>query len=73
MRPLVEKFGANIALEILLVGDVFPVANALRMGLVNQGVPDDQVASASRVIAEKNRRRRPVGCAMAQEIHLPAP
>ncbi|MEC8371763.1 MAG: enoyl-CoA hydratase-related protein, partial [Pseudomonadota bacterium] len=53
MRPLVEKFGANVALEILLVGDVFPVADALRMGIVNQVVPDDQVAATARQFAEK--------------------
>ena len=53
MRPLVEKFGANVALEILLLGDVFPVADALRMGLVNQVVADKQVASATRETANK--------------------
>ena len=53
MRPLVEKFGANVALEILLVGDVFPVADALRMGLINNVTPDDQVAAAARQFAKK--------------------
>ena len=53
MRLLVEKFGANIALEILLLGDVFPVADALRMGLVNQVVPDDRVVATAQEIAEK--------------------
>ena len=53
MRPLVEKFGANVALEILLVGDVFPVADALRMGLINHVTPDDQVAAAARQYAKK--------------------
>lgn len=53
MRPLVEKFGANVALEILLLGDVFPVADALRMGLINQVVPDDQVETTARETAEK--------------------
>jgi len=53
VRPLVEKFGANVALEILLVGDVFPVADALRMGLVNHVVPDNQVATAAREIADR--------------------
>jgi enoyl-CoA hydratase/carnithine racemase len=53
VRPLVEKFGANVALEILLLGDVFPVADALRMGLVNQVVPDGEVAPTARATAEK--------------------
>ena len=50
---LSKKFGTNIAVEILLLGDVFPVADALRMGLVNQVVPDDRVAATAREIAEK--------------------
>jgi enoyl-CoA hydratase/carnithine racemase len=53
VRPLVEKFGANVALEILLLGDVFPVADALRMGLINQVVPDEEVAKTARATAEK--------------------
>ena len=53
VAPLVHKFGANIALEILLVGDVFPVADAVRMGLVNKVVPDGEVAAAVREMAEK--------------------
>ncbi len=53
MRPLVEKFGANIALEILLLGDAFPVPDALRMGLINQVVADDQVEATARETPEK--------------------
>jgi enoyl-CoA hydratase/carnithine racemase len=53
MRLIVEKCGTKIVLEILLPGDVFPVADALRMGLVNQVLPDDRVAATAREIAEK--------------------
>ena len=53
LRPLVEKFGTNIALEILLLGDVFPVTDALRMGLINRVVPDNQVEKTARKTAEK--------------------
>jgi enoyl-CoA hydratase len=53
MAPLVHKFGANIALEILLLGNVFGVQDALRMGLVNRVVEDDQVGSEARATAEK--------------------
>ena len=52
MQPLVEKFGANVAMEILLVGEVFPVMDALRMGLVNRVVPDDQVLAEARRMAD---------------------
>ena len=53
MAPLVHKFGANIALEILLLGDIFGVQDALRMGLVNRVVNDDQVGTEARATAEK--------------------
>jgi enoyl-CoA hydratase/carnithine racemase len=36
-----------------LLGDVFPVGDALRMGLVNQVVPDGEVAATARATAEK--------------------
>lgn len=53
MAPLVHKFGANIALEILLVGDVFGVEDAKRMGLINRIVADGKVANTARETAEK--------------------
>lgn len=53
MAPLVHKFGANVALEILLIGDVFGVDDAKRLGLVNRVVPDEKVATEARNIAGK--------------------
>ena len=53
MAPLVHKFGANIALEILLLGDVFGVEDALRMNLINRVVDDAQVGAEARATAEK--------------------
>ncbi len=52
LMPLVHKFGANVALEILLVGEVFGVEDAMRMGLVNRVVEDDKVAEETRRMAE---------------------
>lgn len=52
MGPLVRKFGPNVALEILVVGEVFGVEDALRMGLVNKVVPDGEVGAAARKMAE---------------------
>ena len=45
MAPLVRLGGPAVALEILLEGRVFDADEALRMGLVNRVVPDDQVAT----------------------------
>lgn len=53
LAPLVKKFGPNIALEILLIGDVFGAEDAMRLGFVNRIVPDGDVGTASMEIAEK--------------------
>jgi enoyl-CoA hydratase len=47
LTPLVRKFGANAMLQILLVGDLLGAADALRLGLVNRVVADDQVEAAA--------------------------
>ena len=43
----VKKYGANAMLQILLVGDLLNAADALRYGIVNKVVPDDQVEAAA--------------------------
>ena len=41
LRPLVAKFGVNVLMEILLLGDLMDAEAALRAGLVNKVVADD--------------------------------
>ena len=41
LRPLVVKFGVNVLMEILLLGDLMDAEAALRTGLVNKVVADD--------------------------------
>jgi enoyl-CoA hydratase len=53
LAPLVKKFGPNIALEILLIGDVFGTEDAMRLGFVNRIVDDADVAAESWKVAEK--------------------
>ena len=43
LRPMVEKFGPGAAVEILVLGEVFPVADAQRLGMVNRVVADGEV------------------------------
>lgn len=43
----VRKYGANAMMQILLVGDLLPASEALRYGIVNKVVPDDQVEEAA--------------------------
>ncbi len=50
---IVKKFGVNVALEILVLGELIGAADALRLGLVTRVVPDDQVADAAYDMAAK--------------------
>ena len=56
LRPLVAKFGVNVLMEILLLGDLMDAEAALRTGLVNKVVADDalddEAAKWARKIAE---------------------
>ena len=52
LRPMVEKFGPGAAMEILVLGEVFPVADAQRLGMVNRVVADGEVLDAARRMAE---------------------
>lgn len=53
LRPLVELVGPANALQILLEGEIFPAAEALRMGLVNRVVPDAEVEAAALAAARR--------------------
>lgn len=61
MAPLVRKFGASVALEILVLGEVFGVEEALRMRLVNKVVEDDKVLEAAYDMARKIAEGAPLG------------
>ena len=52
---LITPFLANqkLAKELLLLGEVIGPADALRMGLVNRVVPDDELESAAAAMARK--------------------
>jgi enoyl-CoA hydratase len=53
MAPLVRLVGSAVALEILLEGRIFDVAEAKEKGLVTRVVPDAEVASEARASAER--------------------
>jgi len=48
-----ELVGTAKALELLFTGDLIDAAEALRLGLVNQVVPADELAGATRELAER--------------------
>jgi 2-(1,2-epoxy-1,2-dihydrophenyl)acetyl-CoA isomerase len=51
-----ELVGSAKALELLFTGDLIDAAEALRLGLVNQVVPADELADATRELAERLAR-----------------
>lgn len=51
-----ERVGTAKALELLFTGDLIDAAEALRLGLVNQVVPADELAGATRELAERLAR-----------------
>jgi enoyl-CoA hydratase len=53
MQALIELVGKSNALRILYEGDLYGADEALRMGLVNQVVPDAEVEAATLACARK--------------------
>jgi len=51
LTPLVRLVGPAVALQVLLEGNIFNSAEALRLGLVTRVVPDDQVAAETSIAA----------------------
>lgn len=51
LTPVVRLVGPNVALQVLLEGNIFDSAEALRLGLVTRVVPDDQVAAEAQATA----------------------
>lgn len=53
LKPLLDLIGPANALEILLEGKIHDGADALRMGLVNRIVPDDEIEQEASATAER--------------------
>lgn len=58
--------GEARAKELIFTGDIIHAQRAADMGLINQVVPDDQVLTEARSLAEKLARRAPVALAAAK-------
>jgi enoyl-CoA hydratase/carnithine racemase len=58
--PLARNVGRKKALEMVLLGDIIPAAEAQRLGLVNRVVPPDQLEAATLELATKLAAKSPL-------------
>ena len=58
--PLARNVGRKKALEMVLLGDIIPAAEAQRLGLVNKVVPPDQLEAATLELATKLAAKSPL-------------
>jgi 2-(1,2-epoxy-1,2-dihydrophenyl)acetyl-CoA isomerase len=58
---------SNKACEMFFLGDPIPAEEALRLGLVNWVVPDDELETATRRLAERLRNAPPIALAAAKQ------
>lgn len=56
------------AMEIVLVGDRIPAADALAMGLVNRLVPSEEVLATAEELAQRMARNGPLAMRKAKEV-----
>ncbi len=66
-QRLPRLVGLGKAKELVLTGDIIPAAEALRIGLVNQVVPPDQVMKAAKEMARKILTRGPLAVRLAKQ------
>lgn len=59
MVALSRAVGNKAAMELLLTGDMIDAATALRMGLINQAVPDAELEATVRAVAVKIAAKSP--------------
>jgi 2-(1,2-epoxy-1,2-dihydrophenyl)acetyl-CoA isomerase len=58
---------SNKACEMFFLGDPVPAEEALRLGLLNWVVPDDELETATRRLAERLRDAPPIALAAAKQ------
>jgi len=58
--PLMRQVGRKKTLEMVLTGDMIPADEAMRLGLVNKVVPEDQLEEATMKLAKKLAAKSPL-------------
>jgi enoyl-CoA hydratase len=64
---LPRHVGASVAAELLLTGNFIDAARAERVGLVSRVVPDDELETAARTLAQEMLRNTPLGLRLTKE------
>lgn len=67
VAKLFEVGGASLALELALTGRHLTAAEALRLGLVSQVVPDDELDAAALALARSIAERPPLAVRLVRE------
>ncbi len=65
--PMSKVIGRKKLIEMVLTGDMFGAAEAERLGLVNQVVPDDELESATLKLAEKLAKKSSIALRIGKE------
>lgn len=65
-QRLARLVGFGKAKELIMTGEIIGAAEALRIGLVNQVVPADQLLAAARAMAEKMLAKAPLAVGLAK-------
>lgn len=67
-QRLARLVGLGKAKELILTGDIIDAQEALRIGLVNKVVPDDQLMAAARDMARKIMAKGPLAVRLAKTV-----
>ncbi len=70
--PVARSIGRKRSLEMLLTGDLYPAADALRMGLVNRVVPEADLERETRAWAAELAKKSPVALQVAKRAFYAA-
>ncbi len=65
--PMSKVIGRKKLIELVLTGDMFGAAEAEKLGLVNQVVPDDELAAATLKLAEKLVKKSSIALRIGKE------
>jgi enoyl-CoA hydratase len=69
---LPRAIGMAPALEVIMTGDPLPAERAYQLGMVNQVVPEDEVMSAAKALAERVMKAAPIAVQASRGVAVRA-